>query len=69
MPHLSLLAGAMRTTDMRWDDAASTLSWSVTDKAHSAQMFTQLFVRRFDAQGVKTSAVVTIGKAGSVLVS
>jgi len=60
-------SGAVRSTRLAWDDGARTLSWAVVDAtAAGTAGFSQLFVRRFDAAGVASSAVVQIGKGGSV---
>ena len=60
-------SGATRTTRLTWSDAKSTLEWTVDGAApSSAQMFQQLFIRRFTSGGASTSNVVTIGKSGSL---
>ena len=61
--------GAVRATTLSWDQATSTLSWSVSGSPEVAGGFTQLQVNLFTPNGVVQSNTVTIGQKGSVVVT
>lgn len=59
--------GAVRTTNFKWSDSDLTLAWSVSGASEKvANTFSNLFVTLFTAQGVRKSAVTTIGSSGAI---
>jgi len=60
--------GHTRTTTFAWDDAAGTLSWTVSGSATSVKNgFTQLSLSLYaKGEPVRTSSVVEIGDGGTV---